>query len=158
MDFVNVAVRIRPPSNPSQNCIQFISSFPPVLYVTGRKQTLAFDNVFDENADQETVYQQMVKPLVDEVKAGYNCTVFAYGQTGTGKTYTMGSGVHVESAENTGFILRALDDFLFERDGGSYKETSVFVSFYEIYNEKVFDLLGNNNVPLLVRGKFSFCL
>lgn len=36
----------------------------------------------------------MVKPLVDRVKEGYNCTVFAYGQTGTGKTYTMGSSPH----------------------------------------------------------------
>lgn len=55
----------------------------------------AFDNIFDGDSDQETVYQAMVKPLVDRVKAGYNCTIFAYGQTGTGKTYTMGSNPQV---------------------------------------------------------------
>lgn len=54
-----------------------------------------FDNVFNEGTNQETVYEVMVKPLVNYVKDGYNCTIFTYGQTGTGKTYTMGSNPEV---------------------------------------------------------------
>lgn len=54
-----------------------------------------FDNVFDESNTQETIYELIVKPLVHNFKNGYNCTVFTYGQTGTGKTYTMGSNPEV---------------------------------------------------------------
>lgn len=68
-----------------------------IIYIPERAQAFTFDTVFDEEADQETVYQAMVKPLVDRVKQGYNCTVFAYGQTGTGKTYTMGSSPHLKA-------------------------------------------------------------
>lgn len=66
-----------------------------MLIVVERAQTYSFDNIFPEDADQEKVYNDAVKPFVDCVKKGYNCTVFAYGQTGTGKTYTMGSGSQV---------------------------------------------------------------
>lgn len=56
-----------------------------------------FDNVFDESATQQKIYDLMVKPLVDNFIDGYNCTVLTYGQTGTGKTYTMGSNPEVIS-------------------------------------------------------------
>lgn len=48
-----------------------------------------FDRTFDTESKQSEVYQTVVSPLIEEVLAGYNCTVFAYGQTGTGKTHTM---------------------------------------------------------------------
>lgn len=48
-----------------------------------------FDQVFTEQASQEEIYEGVVSPLIDFSISGYNCTVFAYGQTGTGKTYTM---------------------------------------------------------------------
>lgn len=48
-----------------------------------------FDRSFGQDSNQVTVYQSVVAPLIEEVLAGYNCTVFAYGQTGTGKTHTM---------------------------------------------------------------------
>ena len=49
-------------------------------------RTYAFDTVFGPEADQAAVYQQVVAPMLSEVLQGYNCTLFAYGQTGTGKT------------------------------------------------------------------------
>lgn len=52
-------------------------------------KTFTFDRVFDAKSTQEEVYADAVDPLVTEVLEGYNGTVFAYGQTGTGKTYTM---------------------------------------------------------------------
>lgn len=48
-----------------------------------------FDRSFGQDSNQVTIYQSVVAPFIEEVLAGYNCTVFAYGQTGTGKTHTM---------------------------------------------------------------------
>lgn len=67
-----------------------------ILYVSDRSRTFCFDNVFDESTTQEMIYESVVKPLVNNFKDGYNCTVFTYGQTGTGKTYTMGSNPEVK--------------------------------------------------------------
>ena len=55
-------------------------------------KTFTFDNVFDWNCTQSEVYNETAKPIVDSVLEGYNGTVFAYGQTGTGKTHTMDGG------------------------------------------------------------------
>ena len=55
-------------------------------------KTFTFDNVFDWNSTQTSVYNETAKPIVDSVLEGYNGTVFAYGQTGTGKTHTMDGG------------------------------------------------------------------
>ena len=52
-----------------------------------------FDRVFGSQSEQLQVYRSVVEPLIDQVMMGYNCTVFAYGQTGTGKTFTMEGGV-----------------------------------------------------------------
>lgn len=55
----------------------------------GQTKTFTFDRVFGPDSKQMDVYKSVVNPLIEEVLQGYNCTVFAYGQTGTGKTYTM---------------------------------------------------------------------
>lgn len=62
-----------------------------ILLISDRNQTFSFDQIFDSETSQKAVYEQTVKPLVKYVKQGYNCTVFGYGQTGTGKTYTIGT-------------------------------------------------------------------
>ena len=56
------------------------------------KKKFSFDHVFGPTSSQADVYKVTVSPIVKEVLQGYNCTVFAYGQTGTGKTYTMEGG------------------------------------------------------------------
>ena len=69
-------------------------------------KSFSFDRVFGSNSKQVDVYKVVATPLVDEVLAGYNCTVFAYGQTGTGKTFTMEGERHDElssSWENVSF-------------------------------------------------------
>lgn len=71
--------------------------------MTDRNQTFTFDQIFDSEASQKSVYEQTVKPLVKYVKQGYNCTVFGYGQTGTGKTYTIGTESEV-SKNNSNFM------------------------------------------------------
>ena len=93
------------------------------------------------------VYKNVVTPLINQVLEGYNCTVFAYGQTGTGKTYTMEGLGEIRGAwendPNTGIIPRALSD-LFDglRMSKDTMEYSVRVSFLELYNEEISDLLS----------------
>ena len=106
-----------------------------------------FDDVFDPSVGQCEVYDGVVKPLVHEVLQGYNCTVFAYGQTGTGKTYTMeGSRSDYECSwqddPKAGIVPRALDQLfeaLSERGG---TEHTISVSYMELYNENLYDLLS----------------
>ncbi len=89
----------------------------------------------------------VVEPILDEVLMGYNCTVFAYGQTGTGKTHTM-EGYRSEEQyasyaddPGAGIVPRTLYQ-MFEKLEVSGNEFSVRVSFLEIYNEELFDLLS----------------
>ncbi|XP_029432074.1 kinesin-like protein KIF11 [Rhinatrema bivittatum] len=111
------------------------------------KKTYTFDMVFGPQAKQIDVYRSVVCPILDEVIMGYNCTVFAYGQTGTGKTFTM-EGERSPDAEFTweedplaGIIPRTLHQ-IFEKLSENGTEFSVKVSLLEIYNEELFDLLS----------------
>ncbi|XP_060097325.1 kinesin-like protein KIF11 isoform X2 [Heteronotia binoei] len=113
---------------------------------TARK-TYTFDMVFGVQAKQIDVYRSVMCPILDEVLMGYNCTVFAYGQTGTGKTFTM-EGERSPNEEYTweedplaGIIPRTLHQ-IFEKLGESGTEFSLKVSLLEIYNEELFDLLN----------------
>uniref|UniRef100_A0A6Q2XKK0 Kinesin motor domain-containing protein n=1 Tax=Esox lucius TaxID=8010 RepID=A0A6Q2XKK0_ESOLU len=111
------------------------------------RKTYTFDMVFGAAAKQIEVYKSVVCPILDEVISGYNCTVFAYGQTGTGKTFTM-EGERSPDEEFTweedplaGIIPRTLHQ-IFEKLSDSGTEFSVKVSLLEIYNEELFDLLS----------------
>ncbi|XP_057307316.1 kinesin-like protein KIF11-B isoform X2 [Hydractinia symbiolongicarpus] len=117
----------------------------------GNNKTFSFDKVFGPNSRQIDVYKSMVCPVIDEVLQGYNCTIFAYGQTGTGKTFTM-EGERTNDCDFSwqddplaGIIPRAMHQ-LFEQLNSmeDCAEYSVRVSFLEIYNEELFDLLGNS--------------
>ncbi|XP_047207186.1 kinesin-like protein KIF11 isoform X2 [Girardinichthys multiradiatus] len=111
------------------------------------RKTYTFDMVFGPAAKQIEVYRSVVCPILDEVIMGYNCTVFAYGQTGTGKTFTM-EGERSPDEEFTweedplaGIIPRTLHQ-IFEKLSENGTEFSVKVSLLEIYNEELFDLLS----------------
>ncbi|RCH82799.1 kinesin-like protein Klp8, partial [Rhizopus stolonifer] len=100
------------------------------------------DKDHPDYADQELVYNDMGKELLDHAFDGYNCCIFAYGQTGSGKSYTM-----MGYGEDKGIIPRTCVE-LFERiEDLTTPERSyqVEVSYIEIYNEKVRDLLNPGN-------------
>ncbi|KAK3309494.1 P-loop containing nucleoside triphosphate hydrolase protein [Chaetomium strumarium] len=107
-------------------------------------KTYTFDHVFSQAADQGMIFEDVVRPVLDEMLSGYNCTIFAYGQTGTGKTYTM-SGDLTETmgmlSDNAGIIPRVLKA-LFDKLELDEKENSVRCSFIELYNEELRDLLA----------------
>ncbi|GCB21113.1 kinesin-like protein bimC [Aspergillus awamori] len=108
-----------------------------------------FDKVFSAAADQVTVYEDVVLPIVNEMLAGYNCTIFAYGQTGTGKTYTM-SGDMTDTlgilSDNAGIIPRVLYSLFHKLQE---TESTVKCSFIELYNEELRDLLSSEENPKL---------
>ena len=116
-------------------------------------KTYHFDKVFSPAADQAIIFENVVTPILEEMLAGYNCTIFAYGQTGTGKTYTM-SGDMTDTlgllSDAAGIIPRVLY-WLFQRLETDQIECSVKCSFIELYNEELRDLLSmEDNVKLKI--------
>lgn len=104
-----------------------------------------FDSVFDWNSSQEDLYMKMVHPLIESVLNGFNATIFAYGQTGTGKTYTM-EGVRDDKLpsvdqKNRGIIPRTFEQIFETIEQSNNKQYLVFSSYLEIYQEEVRDLL-----------------
>ncbi|XP_044230917.1 kinesin-like protein KIF6 [Thunnus albacares] len=98
-----------------------------------------FQNVFDQAAKQEDIFETVAKPVADSVLAGYNGTIFAYGQTGSGKTFTITGGA--ERYSDRGIVPRTLS-YLYECFG---KDSSIVytthISYLEVYNEVGYDLL-----------------
>ncbi|KAG2394020.1 hypothetical protein C9374_003784 [Naegleria lovaniensis] len=98
-----------------------------------------FDFVFDEKSENNDLYREMISDMIPSVVNGVNVTTFAYGQTSSGKTYTMRGG-----EENPGLIRLAIRE-IFNQIKNSECENRTFlirVSYLEIYNEKVRDLLS----------------
>ncbi|XP_076917746.1 kinesin-like protein KIN-5D [Bidens hawaiensis] len=114
----------------------------------GNKQsdkTFCFDKVFGPGSKQKDLYDQVVSPIVKEALEGYNWTIFAYGQTGTGKTYTMeGEGGKLKNGEfheDVGVIPRAVEQ-LFNTLEFQNADYSMKVTYIELYNEEITDLLA----------------
>ncbi|XP_051856056.1 kinesin-like protein KIF19 [Antechinus flavipes] len=112
-----------------------------------REKTFIFDIVFDQQASQEEVYCSTTQHLVEGVISGYNATVFAYGPSGAGKTYTM-LGMDSEP----GIYLQTLND-LFQaiEETSDDMEYTVSMSYLEIYNEVIRDLLNPSSEFLELR-------
>lgn len=136
--------------NAEANCVEVAVSSSASSKLAPKKYN--FDNMFDADADQREVYNKIGRPLVQCVMQGINCSLFAYGQTGTGKTHSIvGSsavGTMARRESDFGIIPRLGRDVLDATEyGKSFSEEptdqySVSVSLIEIYNEKVFDLLS----------------
>ncbi|KAK2068199.1 hypothetical protein P8C59_002856 [Phyllachora maydis] len=107
-------------------------------------KTYHFDRVFSQAADQSMIFDDVVKPILDDMLAGFNCTLFAYGQTGTGKTYTMSGDMSDNfglMSDAAGIIPRVLHA-LFNKLEMDETENCVRCSFIELYNEELRDLLS----------------
>ncbi|XP_004080661.1 kinesin-like protein KIF19 isoform X2 [Oryzias latipes] len=103
-----------------------------------REKTYLFDVAFDFSASQEEVYRATTKPLIEGLISGYNATVFAYGPTGCGKTYTM-----LGTDKEPGIYVRTLNDLFHAIEETSDDMLySVSMSYLEIYNEMIRDLLN----------------
>lgn len=108
-----------------------------------------FTEVFDEKSQQNDVFDVMLRPIVNDVLQGYNCTLFAYGSSGSGKTHTM---IGDRRAELAGMVPRSIDE-IFNRLNGMDVEYTVRISYMEIFNEELIDLFATtaeNGVALKI--------
>ncbi|XP_044126274.1 kinesin-like protein KIF18A [Bufo gargarizans] len=163
---VRVVVRVRPPNEKEKaanftNVVQVVDKhmlvFDPkveeVNFFHGRSTTnrdmtkrknkdlkFVFDCVFDDNSTQQEVFEQTTRVVIDGVLNGYNCTVLAYGATGAGKTHTM-----LGSSGQPGVMYLTMMD-LYNRIESLKEEKvcNVAVSYLEVYNEQIRDLLANS--------------
>ena len=112
-----------------------------------------FDLAFDENVTNEQIYLQTVRPMIEAAFHKTKVTCFAYGQTGSGKTFTMmGNKKQIPGL----YLLAAYDIFSLLQN---YQNFSIWISFYEIYCGKLFDLLNERKI-LTARedGKQNICI
>ncbi|XP_016047445.1 kinesin-like protein KIF21A isoform X4 [Erinaceus europaeus] len=150
---VRVAVRIRPQlaKEKIEGCHICTSVTPgePQVFL-GKDKAFTFDHVFDLESQQQQIYASCIEKLIEGCFQGYNATVFAYGQTGAGKTYTMGTGFDVNIAEEEQGIIPRAVRHLFRtiedkkhsavKSGLPAPDFKVNAQFLELYNEEVLDL------------------
>ncbi|KAK3391011.1 P-loop containing nucleoside triphosphate hydrolase protein [Podospora didyma] len=152
---IKVVARFRP-----QNKIEIESGGQPIVTFDGldtcaidsreNQGAFTFDRVFDMACKQSDIFDFSIKPTVDDILNGYNGTVFAYGQTGAGKSYTM-MGTNIDDDEGRGVIPRIVEQiFASILSSAANIEYTVRVSYMEIYMERIRDLLApqNDNLPV----------
>ncbi|XP_019629575.1 PREDICTED: chromosome-associated kinesin KIF4A-like [Branchiostoma belcheri] len=158
---VRVALRCRPllpkeTMEGCQTCLQFVPGEPQVL-VLGTDKAFTYDYCYSMDTMQEQVFEEAVLPLLDGFFKGYNATVLAYGQTGSGKTHTMG-GAYSSSIEDesvVGIIPRVIQHIfkgIQERDKSDF---IIKVSYLELYNEEIIDLLSKEKENIVIRDTTS---
>ncbi|CAK5081673.1 unnamed protein product [Meloidogyne enterolobii] len=147
---VKVSVRCRPLSKREKE-IGFVQSIVEVDYTgksilvsssNGQSDLLKcyqFDEVFGPDSCQSDVYNCIARPVVENVLEGFNGTVFAYGQTGTGKTYTMSGDPNIGEQGIIQYSFAHIFNHIAE--SGHEKRFLVRISYMEIYNEELRDLL-----------------
>ncbi|RHY97891.1 hypothetical protein DYB31_003761 [Aphanomyces astaci] len=106
-------------------------------------KNFTFDSVYDENTVQRQFYDESGYPLVESIFEGYNGTIFAYGQTGCGKTHTMQG--KDSPPELRGVIPHAFDHVFDNINADTEKEYMVRATYLEIYNEDIRDLLSDDS-------------
>eukprot|EP01059_Diplonema_ambulator_P034882 TRINITY_DN803_c0_g1_i3.p1 TRINITY_DN803_c0_g1~~TRINITY_DN803_c0_g1_i3.p1 ORF type:complete len:600 (+),score=184.35 TRINITY_DN803_c0_g1_i3:139-1800(+) len=137
---VSVSIRLKPVSAPW--CVKVdrkkISSASSDAHYM-------FDNVFDITATQEQVFSRISRELFFSIARQENVCVFAYGQTGAGKTHTMFGNVTSNDRESEGVAFRVINGIAKDSPFWSTEVTAMEMSFLEVYNEKVHDLLATGD-------------
>ena len=108
-----------------------------------------FDRVFNPNEGNSKVYEDIGFDVIESALNGFNSTIFVYGQTASGKTYTM-----LGSKDDPGIMRHTVDHIFDAIEQTPDKQFLLRVSYMEIYNEQVTDLLANGKVKI----KSCFCL
>ena len=157
---VKVVVRCRPLSkkeiSEQNECITNVDMKAHTIAVCNPAnvkeiKNFTFDYTYGWGATQEQVFNETAKPILESVMHGYNGTIFAYGQTGTGKTFTMEGN---DNEKDKGIIPRSIDWIFDNIKNYTNQQFLVRGSFVEIYNEEVRDLLSKNTkAKLNVREK-----
>ena len=122
-----------------------------------KNKAFLFDNIFNESSNNQNIFNVAIKPMINRILKGYNSTILAYGATGTGKTYTI-FGDLTSNSYDEGIIFKACD-YIFKKIELNKKEESknnieanylIKISYLEIYNEIVKDLMNENPSQILL--------
>ncbi|XP_069111571.1 kinesin heavy chain-like [Argopecten irradians] len=147
---IKVVCRVRPlNSSEEKTGSKFVLKFPTDDSINCGGKLFVFDKVLKPNVSQDYVYETAAKPIVADVLGGYNGTIFAYGQTSSGKTHTM-EGV-IGDNHMQGIIPRIVQDifnYIYGMDENL--EFHIKVSYFEIYMDKIRDLLDISKTNLAV--------
>lgn len=130
-DSIQVHVRIRA----AQPGIIYFAHSPKEIKLG--KNDFAFDQIYSPDIGQTEIFSLTGLKSITHALEGYNSCIFVYGQTGSGKTYTMVGG-------DGGIIQRAMEHLFYQISETSSVNYVVGCSYYEIYNEQLFDLLDHN--------------
>ena len=162
---INVFCRIRPYAQSETNylpCLKVIdeksveyTAKPPIRDQLNNNEPsiFTFDKVFDDYIDQQSIFETTAIPLLNKSLEGYNSTIMAYGQTNSGKTFTLlGDYNNKRLNQLKGIIPRAID-YLFHTISTQYTDDifTMKVAYLEIYNEKVKDLMKIENDNIKIR-------
>ena len=103
-----------------------------------------FDRIFTEKDNNKSLFDKIIKKLIDNILVGYNSTALAYGVTGTGKTHTMFGDIYKNLNFEKGICMYAVDYLFSKINIDTNKSFITRMSYLEIYNEQVIDLLTTN--------------
>ncbi|TPX37980.1 hypothetical protein SmJEL517_g00401 [Synchytrium microbalum] len=171
---VKVAVRVRPLTarevlqEEAKECLSYVPNEPQLILTQpsytwsnsegkdlGPVKSFTYDHVFSPDVGQSLLFEECVRSLLNNYLNGFHCTILAYGQTGSGKTYTMGTGLDLQAdPDTTGIVPRAIH-VLFETLRAKHEGNpegfrySVYVSFLELHNEELVDLLNPRRASTL---------
>lgn len=123
-------------------CLPAGCSLPAIVRALAMLMFMCAVQVFDQRESQDAVFNEVAKPVLLSGLEGYNGTVFAYGQTGSGKTFTITGG---KQYRTRGIIPRAISTLFEEFDRRPDHTFRCFISYLEIYNESVYDLLDRSH-------------
>ncbi|KAL5253643.1 hypothetical protein ACHWQZ_G013423 [Mnemiopsis leidyi] len=158
---LTVVLRVRPPNEPHVGKDRIVHVLDGQMVILtdprdeddilrakrSKEKRYMFDIAFDSYNTQLDVYLATTKPLISSVLDGFNATVFAYGPTGTGKTYTM-----LGTGDNPGIMALAINEiFALVRKGAENSTYTVYMSYLEVYNEMIRDLLCPESGDLELR-------
>ncbi|XP_041449882.1 centromere-associated protein E isoform X2 [Drosophila obscura] len=141
---IQVCIKVRP-REAGDSSVWEVKEGRSIHLIDSQADPCVFDYVFDQNANNQEVFDRMAKHIVHACMQGFNGTIFAYGQTSSGKTYTM-----MGDNQNLGVMVLAAKEIFKQIANDNDRDFLLRVGYIEIYNEKIYDLLNKKNQDLKI--------
>ncbi|XP_017859392.1 PREDICTED: kinesin-like protein KIN-7I isoform X1 [Drosophila arizonae] len=141
---IQVCIKVRPCEQDKTTLWQ-VKDNRAIQIIDGQSEPCVFDYVFDQDTNNQIVFDCMAKHIIEACMKGFNGTIFAYGQTSSGKTYTM-----MGDEQNPGVMVLAAKEIFKQIARHNDRDFLLRVGYIEIYNEKIYDLLNKKNQDLKI--------
>ncbi|XP_068150358.1 uncharacterized protein cmet isoform X2 [Drosophila tropicalis] len=141
---IQVCIKVRP-VEPGESTLWQVKDECAIQLIDSQADPFVVDYAFDQDTTNQKVFDRMAKHIVHACMQGFNGTIFAYGQTSSGKTYTM-MGDNI----NPGVMVLAAKEIFKQIANNNDRDYLLRVGYIEIYNEKIYDLLNKKNQDLKI--------